>query len=45
MNKIFVDDVLPIVKFPGRGLLAGQEVLMWNLEQEQKDCGISDDMI
>ena len=45
MIKVFVDDVLPIVKFPGRGLLVEKEGLVWNCEQERKDCGVSEDVI
>ena len=45
MMKIYVDDVLPIVKFPGRGLLIEKEDFVWNQEQEQKDLGLPEDVI
>ena len=45
MMKIYVDDVLPIVKIPGRGLLIEKEGFVWNQEQEQKDLGLPEDVI
>ena len=45
MVKIFVDDVLPLARFPGSGMVLKGGNLVWDAEQAGKDVGVEPDVI
>ena len=45
MAKIFVDDVLALLRFPGMGLILRDKQLVWDSEQQVRDTGVERDVV
>ena len=45
MAKIFVDDVLALLRFPGMGFILRDKQLVWDPAQQTRDTGVAHDVI